>query len=225
MKQIILILVLGLGLIALTACGLSRRSDSLTSAPSEPAVPSGSSVPSTPAAPAVLADGIYQVDTAASRVTWQAAKITATHTGSVSLRSGSLQVSGGALSGASFTIDMPTITSNENIDPLVKHLKSPDFFDVATYPEASLTVKSVRPGTAAGEYVLSGDLTVKSVTAPVEFTAQVMPTAKGLEARSSLSIDRTKWGIKYLSGNFFKDLGDKAIEDTIKFDIVLAATR
>ena len=225
MKQIILILVLGLGLVTLTACGLSRPSDSLTSATPEPVTPLAPAAPSTPTAPAVLTDGTYQADVSSSRVTWQAAKVTATHTGTIAIKSGSLQVSGAALSGASFTLDMPTITSNENIDALVKHLKSPDFFDVATYPEASLTVRSVRPGEAAGEYVLSGDLTIKSVTAPVEFTAQVTPTANGLEARSSLSIDRTKWGIKYLSGNFFKDLGDKAIEDTIKFDIALVATR
>jgi hypothetical protein len=40
-----------------------------------------------------------------------------------------------------------------------------------------------------------------------------------LLANSEFSIDRTKWDIKYDSGNFFQDLGDRAIKDDIYFNI------
>jgi polyisoprenoid-binding protein YceI len=226
MKQIIFVLILGLGLVTLSACSLFPSAGS----PREANNSVGNNLAAeadvkTPVAPAVLNDGVYQVNLATSQVAWRAAKITATHTGLVSLKSGSLEVSGGALTAATFTFDMTSITSDQQIEPLVKHLKSSDFFDVATYPEAKLIVKSIRPGTAANEYVLTGDLTVKEVTAPLSLMAQIVPSGDGLSAQANFSIDRTKWGIKFLSGNFFKDLGDKAIDDEIDFNVTLKANR
>jgi hypothetical protein len=48
---------------------------------------------------------------------------------------------------------------------------------------------------------------------------------KELKANASFDIDRTEWDIKYGSGKFFQDLGDKMINDafTVKFNIVAKA--
>ena len=45
------------------------------------------------------------------------------------------------------------------------------------------------------------------------------------QADSKIKIDRTKWDITYKSGNFVKELGDKAILDEIEFDIFLLSNK
>jgi polyisoprenoid-binding protein YceI len=52
-----------------------------------------------------------------------------------------------------------------------KHLRSKDFLDVKTYPEAKFVSTSYTPGTA-GMGLLKGDLTLHGVTKPVEIALQ-----------------------------------------------------
>ncbi len=237
MKQIIFILVLGLGLVTLSACGLSKKSDysqeskpaetaaGLSQAPEASGTPTEAPAPLAPGASFTLVDGSYDIKPANALISWRAAKVTAAHTGLVSMKSGELKVEGNALTGGSFIMDMSTITSDEKIDALVKHLKSADFFDAATYPEAQLVIRSVKPGVQAGEYAVNADLTIKDITAPVDFVAKVSQIDKLLEAQARISIDRTIWGLKYGSGKFFQDLGDKMIDDQITFDVVIRTMR
>jgi hypothetical protein len=41
------------------------------------------------------------------------------------------------------------------------------------------------------------------------------------QAKATVVIDRTKYGIKYGSGDFFDDLGDRAILNDFDLDVVL----
>jgi hypothetical protein len=41
------------------------------------------------------------------------------------------------------------------------------------------------------------------------------------KATAKITIDRTKWDIKYGSDKFFEDLADKAIKDEIEFDVTV----
>ena len=220
MKHIIYVLLLSLGLVALSACTLPRQEEAKSIPVSEQ-----SEATDINASSSVVADGSYQVKTADSRLAWQAAKVTAKHTGTVSIKSGAVQVADNKLTGASFVIDMTSITSDEGIDGLVKHLSSADFFDAAAYPEAKLTVTAVKAGAKDGEYAVTGDLTIKNITAAIDFTARVSADAGGLKAEANLDIDRTKWEIKYGSGKFFQNLGDKMIDDDIKFSVIIKASR
>jgi len=214
MQKIIFLLILGLGLLTLTACSLSRQTKQQAPALDISEQPQAIE-------PIVLSDGEYKVNPETSRLAWQGNKLVASHTGLISIKSGSIQVDNGVPTKASFIIDMKTITSDQNLDGLVKHLESSDFFDIATYPEAKLIVNTIQPGSSVNEYVLDGDLTIKEITAPVSLTARIINADNGLEAQSQLIIDRTTWNIKFLSGKFFENLGDKMIDDEIKFDIKL----
>lgn len=61
------------------------------------------------------------------------------------------------------TIDLSSIsTGNDQRDD---HLRSSDFFDVATHPKMTFTSKGVRPN--GDDYLLDGDLTIRGVTKPV----------------------------------------------------------
>jgi polyisoprenoid-binding protein YceI len=67
---------------------------------------------------------------------------------------------------AEMTIQVASIdTKNENRN---NHLKSPDFFDVETYPVITFVSKKVIPG-EGNLFQLVGDLTIKDVTNEVTF--------------------------------------------------------
>ncbi len=40
-----------------------------------------------------------------------------------------------------------------------------------------------------------------------------------------MTIDRTKWDVRYKSGAFFDNLADEAISDTIEFDMNIVANK
>ena len=59
-------------------------------------------------------------------------------------------------------------------DPqLTEHLKSPDFFDVAQFPEATFISTSIAAGGTGGTHTITGDLTMHGRTKRVSFPATV----------------------------------------------------
>ena len=130
----------------------------------------------------------------------------------------------GILVGGSFTIDMNTIKDTDlNGDyagKLEKHLKSDDFFGVETYPVATLIILEAKPG-ANNAYTIKANLTIKGITQPIEFVAIVTPDGKNYRAESKLNIDRSLFNVKYGSGKFYDDLGDKTIYDEFELNVSL----
>ena len=162
-----------------------------------------------------------EVDLAASTITWSAKKITATHTGGVTLKSGSLDFKNHSLTGGEFVMDMTTITCTD-LDgewggKLIGHLNSADFFETDKYPTSKLVIKEISKSTEGNAYAINAELTIKGITKPVGFTADV--SAKS--ATALITIDRTAYDIKYGSGSFFENLGDKAIENEFQLSINL----
>lgn len=163
-------------------------------------------------------DDKIEINTANSSVTWRAYKVTGSHMGTVSLKSGSLSFNEGKLSGGSFVVDMTTLGSTdlegEWKDKLDGHLKSEDFFSVEKHQTSTLVFSSV---TASGKnsYKVNADLTIKGITKPVTFEISVY----GSKANATLKVDRAAYDIRYGSGSFFDNLGDKTIYD--EFDLVV----
>lgn len=72
-----------------------------------------------------------------------------------------------------FEADVNTIsTKNSQRD---EHLKSPDFFDTAKYPKISFLSTGVKKKDEEG-LVLTGDLTIRDVTRPVELDVEYTGT-------------------------------------------------
>jgi polyisoprenoid-binding protein YceI len=212
MKKTFLMVFLGLGLLTLAACTGNRQ-------PVEPNIVPDLEVDVSEES---FIDGAYVIDTEASVLTWHGARVIASdHTGLVDIKSGNLEVVDGNLVGGEFIIDLTTITSDQDLDRLVTHLKSADFFDVENHPEARLVINSVTPG--VGAYIIEADLTIKDITAPVTFSADLAQEDESMLADANFIIDRTVWDIRYDSGKFFQDLGDKAIKDDITFGVSLVA--
>ncbi len=151
-----------------------------------------------------------------------------TDTGTVLVKSGTLQATNGLITGGVVVVDLTTIAAirtgkGSGEDMLSGHLKSADFFDVAKYPTAELTLASSTP--ASDDTTLqtvSGSLTIKGVSNPVSFPVKVLTQGDGLRATARVSLDRTLWGLRYGSGKFFQNIGDNLIADTftIEFDVV-----
>lgn len=159
-----------------------------------------------------------EVNTKTSKVTWKGYKVTGSHTGNITIKSGNLAFDKEVLTGGNFVIDMTTIyvtdLEGEYKGKLEGHLKSDDFFGVAKFPSASLNFTKVK-STGKNSYKITGDITIKGKTESISFDLSVY----GNKANASLKIDRTKFDVRYGSTSFFDGLKDKAIYD--EFDLVV----
>lgn len=166
------------------------------------------------------------VDPAASTVAWTGYKVTGSHEGTIDIKSGSLEFDGDRLTGGRFVIDMGTIAvtdiTGEYADKLRGHLVSGDFFGVTDHPEATLVITDVQAG-KAGKYTVTGDLTVKSITKPVTFGTTVYQVDGKRIAEADITVDRSAYDVRYGSGSFFDDLGDKTIYDEFDLSVKLVS--
>lgn len=159
-----------------------------------------------------------EVKVSESTVTWKGYKVTGSHEGTIDLKSGHLEMDGDKLIGGQFVVDMTSI-SNTDLDgdskgKLEGHLKSDDFFGVANYPTAKLVFTSVKPMNK-NSYTVTGNLTIKETTKPITLVVSVYEN----KATATMKVDRAEYDVRYGSGSFFDDLGDKTIYD--EFDLVV----
>jgi len=109
-----------------------------------------------------------------------------------------------------------TDLTGDYLGKLNGHLKSEDFFGTDKHTTSKLVFKKITDK-GKGIYNITGDLTIKDVTAPITFDL----TIKGANATTKFNVNRTKYGIKYGSGSFFDNLGDKAINDEFELTVNL----
>ena len=171
----------------------------------------------------------YNIDTKESVVTWQGSMLLASegeHTGYVYISKGELMIEKGQLVGGTVEIDMNTIENKdkENKNSPIKHLKSPDFFDVEKSPISTFAI--TRVASANGENIkVTGNLTIKGITHPVTFPAKMEVKDGVVKANGKLIIDRTDWGIRYESGKFYDIIANQTISDDIEFLMKIVAKK
>jgi len=131
-------------------------------------------------------------DTTKTSLLWLGEKVTGQHTGTIKLQSGWLNWQDNKIVSGEFNIDMASLKESENNKMLIGHLKSDDFFGVAKYPVAKLILTGSTPFDK-GTGVVSGTLTIKDITNPVEFKASIQKKDDGTWFFANLTIDRTKY--------------------------------
>jgi len=167
------------------------------------------------------ADNIYNVETAQSQITWTGREVsTSYHYGTLDFVSGNFEISNGAIVNGEFIVDMTSI-NNQDMEGdskarLEGHLKSDDFFSVESYPTASISINSSEL-ISDGKWNVSADLSIKGCTHPVNF--EMISSEDGWSA--NLVFDRSKYDVRFRSGSFFENLGDKLIYDDIELSINL----
>ncbi len=166
----------------------------------------------------------YAVDTVSSTVTWlgEVAGVYG-HNGEIEIAEGTVEVTGGVITGGKVIIDMTTIQPMDSASykdedgrrasDLVGHLSTGDFFLVEEYPTSSFVIKSVENGQ------LIGDLTIRGITKEekAEITSlEISPS--GLEAKADLVFNRQDYKVSWV--HFMKDM---VLADEIKIGIELVA--
>jgi polyisoprenoid-binding protein YceI len=154
-----------------------------------------------------------------STITWKGKKILGSHTGTIDLKEGYIEMEGDQLVGGKFIVDMTTIVDTDleggSKTKLENHLRSADFFAVDEFPTSTLVIKNATK--SGNTYEVNGDLTIKGITKPISFELEMGATS----ARASVNIDRTLYGIQYGSGNLADKLADNTISNKFELDVIL----
>ncbi len=162
-----------------------------------------------------------KIDAKTSTVSWVGKKVTGQHSGTLAVKDGALVFKNAKLAGGTINVDMTTIAvtdlkAGEGKEDLEGHLKADDFFGTAKFPTAKIVFKTIA-NKSVGIYTVTADLTIKGISNPITFDLSTTSNS----ATSSLKVDRTKYDIKYGSGSFFQNLGDKTISDEFELNVVL----
>ena len=164
----------------------------------------------------------FEIASAQSAIEWVGRKVTGSHNGTIAIKKGELILNDGKLVGGKFIVDTTSIRVLDIADAATNaqfagHLASEDFFSTQEFPEATLEIISV-----SGNHVV-GDLTIKDITYAIDFHPEVNVIGDLLMATARLVVDRTKYDMKYRSGNFFLDLGDTLIYNDFELNVIVTA--
>ncbi len=173
----------------------------------------------------------YKLDVKKSKILWNTRNTMGAHFGYLFFGSGSLDYSpaGDPVAGV-FSMDMNSIRStdhtvaaeNQKVD---KELRKPGFFDIDKYPAATIAVKQITATAKANTFKVNGDLTIKGITKPIEFMANIIKQGTILTAKADLEIHRAYWNIDMqpqpITWNLFAAVKDKMIADEIVISLNL----
>jgi polyisoprenoid-binding protein YceI len=163
----------------------------------------------------------YKIDPQKSKITWVGKKVTGQHNGTINLSEGNFTTKGKKITGGSFTIDMSSLKDADASQRLESHLKSDDFFSTEKFPTSTFVISKIE-SKGGDQYAVQGKLTIKGITNEIDFPATIQIANNQISAKAKILVDRTKFDIKFRSGNFFENLGDKAIEDIFELNVDLA---
>lgn len=171
----------------------------------------------------------YTADLSATQLKWKGTKVVGEHVGTIQLKDGWIKWKKNSLVSGSFAIDMGTLKDEDQTDDkmrtmLENHLKSDDFFGVEKFPVSTLEI-TTPTAFRNGKAYITGNLTIKGITQPVSFNTTVSEKGNELVFVAPITVDRTKYGLKYGSGKFFSNLGDKAISDEFTLDVTLVVKK
>jgi polyisoprenoid-binding protein YceI len=171
-----------------------------------------------------IPDGKYSLTKDKPRINWTAKKISGSgHSGIIPASRGKFKVEEGVITKGlvSFNMNGFEVTdidgdSKENFE---NHLKNADFFDVDKFPEATLSFNSSSVN-EDGTKTLSCTLDMHGIAVDYDIPfklkeQQLTQGGIGYNISGEFFMDRTKHDIKYGSGSFFDNLGDKAIKDDV----------
>jgi len=166
-------------------------------------------------------DATYNIKLEESSLVWTGREVsTSSHYGSINFTSGQFEIADGLISQGEFLVDMTSINVQDltggSKERLEGHLRSDDFFSVESFPTAHLYISSSEV-ISNGKWMVNGFLTIKGISHPVLF--EMANTEDGWNA--NLVFDRSKYNVKFRSGTFFENLGDKLIYDDIELKINL----
>jgi polyisoprenoid-binding protein YceI len=179
----------------LAAAGCSKGAD--VAAPEQPGLPVAVMAAEAPVAAAAADAAVFGFDQASSKIGFTGKKVTGSHTGGFNTFSGEVRLGKEpAQSSVTLTIDMGSLTSDN--EKLTGHLKSPEFFDAGTFPQATFTSTSIVAGGEGGAtHTVKGNLSLHGVTKNVAFPATLATSPEKVTLKASFAFDRKAFNINY----------------------------
>jgi len=171
----------------------------------------------------------FQIQQASSTVTWTGKKVLGLHTGSINIVNGFIEITDDNIVGGEIEIDMTSIMITDIEDKktnqdFLAHLLSDDFFSVDKFKIAKLLITGSNK-IEGNKSEIEGILTIKDISHPVSFIASIEIFTDTLHSLGEVVIDRTLYNIRYGSGKFIENLGDKLIYDEFVLQFKLIAQK
>ena len=164
----------------------------------------------------IKAGGTKYVFTTASQVNFVGSKITGSHNGGFKTFNGYFTIKDGAPVGNDHKVVINMKSTYADDEKLTGHLKSPDFFDVEKFPEATFDVTSIAKGSDAA-YTVSGNFTLHGKSKNISFPATVSQNGDAVKIDSKFNINRKDFGIVYAGK------ADDLIRDEVVIELKLEA--
>ena len=106
------------------------------------------------------------------------------------------------------------------IGKLTEHLKSPDFFDVAKFPQATFASTEIKSGGEKGAtHTVTGTLDLHGIKKTISFPATINVAADTVSVASEFAINRKDFGIVYAGK------ADDLIRDEVVLKLSVKAPR
>ena len=161
----------------------------------------------------------YGIDLEKSKIKWTGKEITtSSHYGTLKFVEGEIKFQPEAVTGK-VVVDMESLSVDDltgvSKARLEGHLRSDDFFSVSSHKSSTIEVTSSKKN--GDDFDVDGVLTIKGISHPISFVLSV----DNKVATSKLTFDRSKYDVRFRSGTFFENLGDKLILDDIELDVEL----
>lgn len=158
----------------------------------------------------IKAGGTKYVFTAASQVNFVGSKITGSHNGGFKAFTGYFTIKDGAPVGNDHKVVIDMKSAYADNEKLTGHLKSPDFFDVEKFPEATFDVTTIAKSSDTA-YTVSGNFTLHGKSKNISFPATVSQNGDAVKIDSKFNINRKDFDIVYAG----------KVDDLIRDEVVI----
>ncbi len=162
----------------------------------------------------------YTITPQNSKIEFVGSKVTGSHNGSFEKFTGQIHYTNNdpTQSHVTITIDTPSVQTD---DPkLTEHLKTPDFFDIAKFPDATFESTAIKTGGEKGAtHTVTGNLKLHGVTKSITFPATISVTPDVATVDADFAINRKDFGINYPGAR------DNLIRDDVVMRLRLRANK
>lgn len=172
--------------------------------------------------------GDYTIDTVHSRVGFVARHaMVAKVRGTFDEFEGSLHIDGVHPENSSGRVTIQAKSINTRNNQRDDHLRSNDFLDMDNNPEVTFVSTGIKQ-TADGEFLVSGDLSIRGVSNPIEIPFEYTGTVTDLSGddrfglEGSVVINRKDWGVSW---NAALEGGGVLVSEKITLEIEVAAVK
>ena len=172
-----------------------------------------------PAASPAVSGATYAITPENSDIEFIGAKVTGKHNGSFEKFSGEINYAGQPeKSRVRIAIDIDSMTTDDA--KLTAHLKTPDFFDAAKFPQSTFESTEITTGGESGaSHTIKGNLTMHGVTKSITFPAKIAVAGDAITVDSTFAINRKDFGINYAGAS------DNLIRDDVVLTLRVRATK